>query len=474
LKKVLIVEDRGLWRKFLERSLQKMGYIVETAEDGVEGLNKAFSFVPDVFILDVIIPGIRGYQLCRLLRKLEAFEKAGILIMTASNEPFSKFWAAKSGADYFISKDKNGEDILKEITEILSNLDFRSYPEKLSKEIVNTNMDIPEILDHLLLQETLKSEIMSLVEYINDEDYVGWRITDLVLQVTRSEIVGVMIVGVDTGRIYVASDGKYGICTEDLKKLLISHMERHHYPERWYIKNTTFHLDTSIPDDFVWDFFLIKSQKEELGILGVLAKGLDRIERESLKTITESLTAFVKLLNLVSSYRNMAEYDELTLLRNYRSFMDQLMSAFNSYKKKKTFLSLAIMDIDDFKRVNDSYGHPVGNEVLKEISRIMRDIFDEDKNVIARYGGEEFSVLLENTDSSDALEFCETFRKAVEEYDWYRIAEGLHITISIGITGTDLKSYRTAMEMVKDADRALYIAKRLGKNRVELYRRGRT
>jgi len=72
------------------------------------------------------------------------------------------------------------------------------------------------------------------------------------------------------------------------------------------------------------------------------------------------------------------------------------------------------------------------------------------------------------------LEFCETFRKAVEEYDWYRIAEGLHITISIGITGTDLKSYRTAMEMVKDADRALYIAKRLGKNRVEQYRRGRT
>ena len=356
-------------------------------KDGVEGLNKTFSFVPDVFILDVIIPGIRGYQLCRLLRKLEAFEKAGILIMTASNEPFSKFWAAKSGADYFISKDRNGEDIPKEITEILSNLDFRSYPEKLSKEIVNTNMDIPEILDHLLLQETLKSEIMSLVECINDEDYVEWRITDLVLQVSRSEIVSVMIVGVNTGRIYAASDGKYGICTEDLKKLLISHMERPHYPERWYIKNTTFHLDTSIPDDFVWDFFLIKSQKEELGILGVLSKGLDKIEKESLKTITESLTVFVKLLNLVSSYRNIAEYDELTLLRNYRSFMDQLMSAFNSYKKKKTFLSLAIMDIDDFKRVNDSYGHPVGNKVLKEISRILRDIFDGDKNVIARYGG---------------------------------------------------------------------------------------
>jgi len=473
LKKILIVEDSDLWRKFLEKSLQKLGYTVETAVDGVEGLNKAFSFVPDVFILDVIIPGIRGYQLCRLLRKIEAFERAGILIMTASNEPFSKFWAAKSGADYFISKDKSGEDILKEIVEILNNLDFRSEPEKLSKEVINTNIDISGILDHLLLQETLRSEIMSLVEYINDEDYVGWRITDLVLQVTRSEIVSVMIVGVDTGKIYAASNGKYGIYTEELKKLLISHMERPHYPERWYIKNTTCHLDTNIPEDLIWDFFLIKSAKEELGVLGVLSKGLDRVERESLKTITESLAAFVKLLNLVSSYRNMAEYDELTLLRNYRSFMDHLMNAFNSYKKKKSVLSLAIMDIDDFKRVNDSYGHPVGNEVLKEISRIMRDTFDEDENVIARYGGEEFSVLMQDTRSLDALSLCETFRKRVEDYDWYQIAEGLHITISVGVTGTDLKPYRTAMEMVKDADKALYTAKRLGKNRVELYRRGR-
>lgn len=473
MKKVLIVEDSGLWRKFLEKSLREEGYIVETAKDGIEGLNKALSFVPDVFILDVVMPKLRGYQLCRLLRKIEAFEKSGILIMTASNESFSKFWAAKSGADYFISKDKNGEEILREILEILHNLDFKSDPERLSRNMLNSDIDIPEILDHLLLQETLKSEIMSLSEYINDEDYVGWRITDLILQVTRSEIVSVMMVGVNTGRIYAVSDGRYGIYTDELKKLLISQMERPYYPEKWYIKNTTTHLEINIPDDLIWDFFLIKSQKEELGILGILSKGLDDIERDSLRTITESLTAFVKLMNLVSSYKNMAEYDELTLLRNYRSFMDKLMSAFDSYKKKKILLSLAIMDIDNFKRVNDSYGHPIGNEVLKKISKIMRDIFDENKTVIARYGGEEFSVLMENTNSLDALKICEDFRRAVEQFDWSKIAEGLYVTISIGLTGTDLKFYRTAMDIVKDADKALYIAKKTGKNKTELYREGR-
>ncbi|MDA0821820.1 MAG: GGDEF domain-containing protein [Proteobacteria bacterium] len=121
---------------------------------------------------------------------------------------------------------------------------------------------------------------------------------------------------------------------------------------------------------------------------------------------------------------------------------------------------LAIADIDHFKRVNDTYGHLFGDEILLLVSRIMRQVFRFD-DLFFRYGGEEFIIILNNTDAIGAELALERFRSAIQNYVFPRIGE---MTVSIGWTGIGQQEFST--DVIHRADKALYFAKENGRNRV--------
>jgi diguanylate cyclase (GGDEF)-like protein len=178
--------------------------------------------------------------------------------------------------------------------------------------------------------------------------------------------------------------------------------------------------------------------------------------------ITTMLSADIRYA--LEKIKQVSDSDELTGLYNMRAFSAILQRSFRQAARHSQPLSLAMIDSDNLKAINDSYGHDAGNKLLVQVVNRIRDAV-RGSDVIARYGGDEFIVLLPQTGASGALEVAERIRQSIEDG---RIDVGGHLartTVSIGVA-----SYPSdggdAATMIEKADRALYKAKQAGKNRV--------
>jgi len=162
--------------------------------------------------------------------------------------------------------------------------------------------------------------------------------------------------------------------------------------------------------------------------------------------------------------------DGLTQLFNHRHFQDELARAFEESTRYERPLSLAIVDIDFFKKVNDTYGHAAGDQVLKAVAAVFRDSIRA-SDLAARYGGEEFAVMMPETDRDDALQFAEKIRKLIEAEQISTGAGDIRVTVSIGLATIPRSRLKTTRELIDAADKALYRAKRGGRNQVQMERR---
>lgn len=162
--------------------------------------------------------------------------------------------------------------------------------------------------------------------------------------------------------------------------------------------------------------------------------------------------------------------DGLTKLHNHRHFQDELARAFEESQRYERPLSLALVDIDYFKKVNDTHGHAVGDEVLRKISSIFRDSIRA-TDLAARYGGEEFAVMMPEIALEDARAFAEKIRSLVESTPIHTQAGVINVTVSIGVSSVPHTRIATAQDLIIAADRALYRAKRNGRNQVQAERR---
>jgi diguanylate cyclase (GGDEF)-like protein len=170
-----------------------------------------------------------------------------------------------------------------------------------------------------------------------------------------------------------------------------------------------------------------------------------------------------KIKNDQDELQRLATYDSLTGLYNRRKFSSSLQEEIARYRDESNALSLLIIDLDHFKNINDTYGHQVGDEALRIVSKVVNDHIRRD-DISARYGGEEIAVILPRTSNKDAAVLAERIRKAIETQGIeYETGKTLYVTASIGVatlksrTGTD-------NELIRSADAALYAAKRDGRN----------
>lgn len=182
------------------------------------------------------------------------------------------------------------------------------------------------------------------------------------------------------------------------------------------------------------------------------------------------LLARVRVGARVVQYQRHLEYqtliDSLTGLFNRRAFEKKIEEEFERAKRYHHPLSLLIVDIDNFKTINDTYGHHTGDNVLKKIAEALREKTRR-SDFTSRYGGEEFVLILPETDLANAMQAAKKMLVEIEGYTFGTLARPFSLTISVGISSTSNKDYSEWQEMLQDADRALYLAKNNGKNRVE-------
>lgn len=159
-----------------------------------------------------------------------------------------------------------------------------------------------------------------------------------------------------------------------------------------------------------------------------------------------------------------ANEDPLTGLWNRRYAEDLLPGLYTAARNTGMPLSVALADIDRFKGINDRFGHPAGDAVLQRVAALLR-AGCRARDTVARVGGEEFLLILADTPMESARALCERLRKQIEAQDWGALAEGLEVTMSVGVAqGQDSGEVR---DLLSEADRRLYDAKRSGRNRVE-------
>ncbi|MES1207269.1 MAG: GGDEF domain-containing protein [Pseudomonadota bacterium] len=157
--------------------------------------------------------------------------------------------------------------------------------------------------------------------------------------------------------------------------------------------------------------------------------------------------------------------DPLTKTYNKKFFLDRIQSEFTYAERHRLSLALLFLDVDRFKSINDTHGHPVGDFVLQELASLMsKSLRNED--VLARYGGEEFAVVCRGLDLAPATLLAERIRRGVERHKFEMGGKVIPVTVSVGVARAPDVRLRTAAELVVAADESMYLAKRSGRNRV--------
>lgn len=194
------------------------------------------------------------------------------------------------------------------------------------------------------------------------------------------------------------------------------------------------------------------------------ARQWGQAEIDALQVAAGVIGGAIRAMRTEEELRRLVSTDSLTGLSSRRSFLRRARDLFQVARRSGRGLALMIMDLDHFKSVNDTWGHPVGDEALKVFARICRASLRED-DLIGRTGGEEFAVVLCDVDPATAHRLAETLRRRVEQTP-VELAEGsMNLTVSIGLVGLE-DEIDSFAELLKRADDALYQAKRGGRNRV--------
>lgn len=219
----------------------------------------------------------------------------------------------------------------------------------------------------------------------------------------------------------------------------------------------------------------LKNDTRVVGVMGFshsLPAAFTVEEFDLLRTLSHTISAGLEKAELFAKTIEIARSDELTGLLNYRVLLETLEHEIGRQKRTGRDFSFIMVDIDNFKRVNDRYGHLEGSRVLAQLGALLRDTFRTGStDTCFRYGGEEFSVLLAETGFDRALEVAERLRKAIAEYPF--TLKAVHpdevLTVSLGVSTRRKGNSKTVPQLIYEADVALYRSKTMGKNRVTGY-----
>ncbi len=479
--KILLVEDTDTQLKFLKDGLEKSGFDVDTATNGSEAYKKVYSCAPDIIVSDIKMPGIDGYQLCRMLKNTEETKRIPIILLTVLESKIDSFWGKKAGAQLFLSKSIDINELANSI-----NATVKRYPVTEEYKLAIKEKDgidnsaqfrLNAILNDLLMKSIFSNEFRNLNDFLNYERILVEKLFSLLSSFVEYQVAGIYFASPDEfseNILYLDTLGR------NLSKNLLSdvnydffrRMEEHKTIKDGKFEVVRMLLGKELDCDFS-DLSskiiipLVFDKKLIGGICFYTKKDMDYSSFRYFDIMISELLTIFKMKYQYTEKEFMSVLDGLTGLYNRRQFEIGLEQELNRTKRHPSDFSLAILDIDFFKKVNDNYGHQYGDYVLKAVADLMKKSFRK-TDLLYRYGGEELVMIMPETNIEGALIPVQRLRRMVEDFDFEYNGVKAKVTVSIGLT-MNYQNLNTSAEILKSADDALYKAKESGRNRVVLY-----
>lgn len=443
---VLVVDDLEPNVKLLEAKLLNEYYTVFTANNGFKAIEMLSHHKIDVILLDVMMPGMDGFETCSKIKSNPDTAHIPVIMVTALSDIEDRVKGLEAGADEFLTKPVNDTALfarVKSLSRVKTIIDELKLRNQTNKELGASAI---EMQDHF-------SESQILL--INDDVIQAKNLIKIIKQLSSNVEVISNISELD--KIAKISDLTIISCQLDSgDPLRISMMFKGREDFRYHVlmllaEDENMNIVMKGMELGVNDYFIYPVDESEL-----IARLKTQLRRKQYQD---------NLCNELEQSINLSIKDGLTNLFNRRYFDTHIEQMIRNADTTTNNLSLIMIDIDHFKNVNDQYGHQSGDDVLKNVSLILKNTFRV-TDLIARYGGEEFAILLGNTKLSDALVVAERARVNVSdaELTLATIQKVLKNTISIGVA--EYKKNETVKQFVQRCDEALYKAKDSGRNKV--------
>jgi len=456
MPRVVLVDDSVTARGVLAARLRDRGFEVDEAADGVAGAELALARPPDLVMTDLWMPGISGVQLCRLLKSEPRTRDIPVLLVTGESDRRSRFWARCAGAVAYVVKTDGRA--LSEALDALAPFVARTPVGPASGTTRGSIQErLSQRLDAALFESVVAGEVRSLAQSDGDAELLFRGLVQLASEILSYRWLALLV---GSGRLFIHCHPQAREATEaEVRAALALRGELDTFAlmdARPLVARPSAPLTATVQ---------LGSASAGTVALGPTERGASSEDKQLMSIVAAELGGPLRIVALVESARHLAMTDPLTGLLNRRAFTDAMARELSRSKRHSFPLSVLLLDVDHFKKVNDTRGHEGGDLVLKGVAKTVLSMARK-SDIVGRWGGEEFVLGLPQAAAAGARIAAERLRRAIAETT-FTLHDGssLRVTASIGVAyaveGEPLDA------MIARADEAMYLAKSRGRNRVE-------
>ncbi|MFN9310086.1 diguanylate cyclase [Gemmatimonas sp.] len=487
--RILVADDDEAVLESVAWLLQENGYDVVPANGGVSCIEQLEKRAPDLILLDILMPDADGCQLLERIKGDDRWRDLPVLMLSAQPPEDASVKSLGLGAADFIRKPYRPKELLARVqAQLRMGALLRSTRAALMRteeQLVRAQQDadsrrkLVDIL-HEVTGDLSVSELFHLLVR-RAARALGVSHCSVVLArpgepqatvVAAFENPGLQHLPVQLERypeLKAALDSGQPVLVEDLDTHPLYEGVRH----VWGIEGLEVPIRSVIALPFSIDrgqygVFLVRRTRDQ--------ERFGPADLEFAQAVITAAVAVIQRAQMVEStmadnarLEQLAQTDPLTQLLNRRALTERIAAEMERTLRYDSTMALLMIDLDHFKRVNDTYGHLVGDDVLRDVAPLLSDTI-RTADIVARYGGEEFLVLLPETDDAGAESFADRFRRAIETHPVASdsLPEPLRLTASIGVAVYPAARIESVEDLFARADAALYRAKADGRNRVRL------
>ena len=487
---LVAINDDDLWQE-ISTSLERHFKVIRET-DGVRAIDVLLLHRPVAVIAETGLPGLSGILLARLIGNNRLLTRLPVALIMSRQYLIEEFWAKESGSIVNVPRDQAGQtvDAILEATRNSAPIpdEVWDQAEKVILAQGGAAVGVAADLESQLIGASILARLGEIEIGAAPDDernegtiptFIGKALSALA-SVLEFAQAGVTIF--ETGSIYMVEN----IAFEDVLDLDWFVGEIHNstslYADRIYrsaplepVMLPPVQHELPGPREPASTYFALPltGRSGVYGLLSIMTYKQIAVREYYLHTLSligAQLAVTVERAFFYEEVRRLSVTDSLTGLSNHRAIFSRLEEEFRRSTRYRSPLSVAVVDLDDFKLINDRHGHYAGDAVLKDIAAIVKQSVRE-VDLAGRWGGEEMALLFPETNLKGALIACERVRKQVEDHVTRFQGLDLNVTISIGLATLEPKKYcpRSPDALVALADSAMYLAKSRGKNRIAVY-----